>query len=161
MGICEEYSDKLSGEEFREHPDNKKKIQVRCKNIKCNNSKEKEGWFIPSHKQIKDRIKDIEEENNEIFFFCSKSCREDYVPKKSLSEKEWKIQVLKNDGYKCQLCDIRTGIDVYNIFPVDEFPHLSLEPEFGVTLCKFHRFRMKSLERLRKFKESQLTKEKK
>ncbi len=50
-------------EEMRYDPDNIdiKKIQVRCKNHNCINSKERNGWFTPNRRQIEYRIQSIEQ----------------------------------------------------------------------------------------------------
>ncbi len=52
-------------EELRYNPEkiDKNEIQVRCKNHKCKNSKEKNGWFTPIYTQLYERIRSLESKN--------------------------------------------------------------------------------------------------
>lgn len=52
--------------------------------------------------------------------------------------KKWREAVLEKDGNKCQLCDERKDLETIRLYPIDKFPHLALDPEYGVTLCKKH-----------------------
>ena len=62
-------------EEMRYNPDklDEKEIQVHCKNHKCSNSKEKNGWFTPTKIQFHDRRRALESENGNDgrYFYCS------------------------------------------------------------------------------------------
>ncbi len=66
-------------EDLRYNPDKpgEKEIQVHCKNHNCPNSKEKDGWFTPTGRQIEHRIYSIENINGNDggYFYCSEECK--------------------------------------------------------------------------------------
>lgn len=77
--IKQKYPFFLDVEEIRYNPENidKKEIQVRCKNSNCKNSKEKNGWFTPTHYQISTRIFVLKHSRGNSFFFCSNECKKE------------------------------------------------------------------------------------
>ena len=66
-------------EEIRYNPNKpgEKEIQVRCKNNKCEHSKENNGWFTPSNRQIEIRIDGFD--NNTSYFYCSDECKNECI----------------------------------------------------------------------------------
>lgn len=66
-------------EEMRYNPNKltEKEIQVHCKNNLCKYSKENEGWFTPTNRQIEQRITGLN--NNTSYFYCSEKCKEECI----------------------------------------------------------------------------------
>ena len=141
-------------EEMRYNPDNpnEKEIQVHCKNHLCENSKEKGGWFTPTASQIKNR-KDFLEHKGEdkCYFYCSQECKntcllynlhsdpykkETEVPYTQEENTIWKSMVLEQDNYECQKCGSKEDLHCHHIHPVKTHPHLVLDLDNGITLCK-------------------------
>lgn len=128
-------------------------IQVHCKNHNCPNSKEKEGWFIPTGRQIEKRLWALENKNGNdgSYFYCSDECKNkcplynlhsDPFKKAELSYTNeeyatWKQFVLEQDNHKCQKCGSKENLHCHHINPVKTHPHLSLDPMNGIVLCKF------------------------
>ena len=128
------------------------KIQVHCKNHNCINSKEKNGWFIPSYIQLYERIRAIEnpsgfEENN---FYCSSECKKECPlfkktgivlskSKESYYTQEeynlWRQEVLKRAEYKCEFCG-EEAEHCHHSRPQKLEPFFSLDPDFGIACCK-------------------------
>jgi len=53
------------------------RILVRCKNYKCVNSEENNGWFIPTYIQLYERIRNVEKGNGVgNYLYCSEECKE-------------------------------------------------------------------------------------
>jgi hypothetical protein len=77
--IKSKYQIFFNEEEMRYNPDrpDEKVIQVHCKNHKCENSKEKGGWFTPTGRQIEFRIFCLENVNGNDggYFYCSDACK--------------------------------------------------------------------------------------
>ncbi len=141
-------------EEMRYNPDKpeEKEIQVHCKNHNCENSKEKGGWFTPSRIQLGERIRQLEKDygSGGCYLYCSQHCkdvcplyglRNDPFKEKTdlpytVSENQiWRHQVLELDNYKCQYCG-KPATDIHHIKPVKTHPHLSLDPDNGISFCK-------------------------
>ncbi len=149
-------------EEMRYNPDklNKKEIQVHCKNHKCKNSKENDGWFTPTWNQFHQRKLAIEnpEGNQAGYFYCSEECKEEcplYNKKISQIIKQDKInagiikedlytseeyqtfrqEVFNRNGYYCEYCD-KKGTQVHHIQPQKLEPGFVLDPDFGVVCCE-------------------------
>jgi hypothetical protein len=143
-------------EEMRYNPDKpgEKEIQVHCKNHNCPNSKEKNGWFTPTYAQLYERMRALERpygmiENN---FYCSQECKcncslyrkRDGVMNNQYCKKLytlgeyniWRDVVLKQDNYECQKCGAKEDLHCHHIHPVKTHPHLVLDPDNGIVLCK-------------------------
>ena len=50
--------------------------------------------------------------------------------------KNWRVQVYKRDGFKCQLCKSTKRLEAHHIKRWAEFPQLRFDINNGVTLCK-------------------------
>ena len=78
--IQERYKTFTREEEMRYNPDKpeEKEIQVHCKYDKCDNSKEKGGWFTPVKSQIYERIRQLEKNdgNDGCYFYCPEGCKQ-------------------------------------------------------------------------------------
>lgn len=48
----------------------------------------------------------------------------------------WREEVLKRDGYLCQMCGKSGQMEVHHIKPKRLFPELTLDHANGITLCK-------------------------
>jgi len=141
-------------EEMRYNPvkPDEKEIQVHCKNNKCQNSKEKGGWFTPSKSQIKERIRHLENENGNggSYIYCSQKCKDECIlynlhsdpnkeTEKPYTQEEyniWKQVILEQDNYECQYCQSKKELHCHHIHPVKTHPHLALDPTNGIVLCK-------------------------
>jgi len=79
--IKKKYSIFYQVEEMRYEPGKEKErlIQVRCKNNKCKNSKELDGWFTSTNRQLEQRIAAIElpNGNDGLYFYCSEECKQE------------------------------------------------------------------------------------
>lgn len=144
-------------EEIRYNPENKKEIQVRCKNHNCPNSKEQSGWFTPSGTQLSERIRQIENEdgNGGSYFYCSNKCkntcilfnfRSDPYENKLVAYTQEEIEMWKNrvktlDNYECQICGSVDELQVHHIIPKKLQPLFALDPENGICLCKTCHFK--------------------
>jgi hypothetical protein len=141
-------------EEMQYNP--KKEIQVRCKNHKCKNSKEKNGWFIPTGRQLEHRIAALEHPrgNGGAYFYCSEKCKNECPlyglqvdPYKKIeapfSQEEYKIfrqEVLKRQiqsiGYnECEICGERSNLHIHHEKPKKIHPLFSLDPDNGLIFC--------------------------
>ena len=149
-------------EEMRYNPDKpgEKEIQVHCKNHKCKNSKENNGWFTPTRSQIFERIRHIENSNGSggSYFYCCNECknecpiynkkviqliREDQIRAGIIKEeyhtnKEYNVyreEVLKRSKYKCEYCGEKAE-HVHHSRPQKLEPFFSLDPDYGIACCK-------------------------
>lgn len=146
-------------EEFRDCPKTKR-VQTRCKNHKCKNSKELDGWFtIKNHPQFYDRMQAIEhpDGNGAHYFYCSDKCKDECplygktvtqlikqdqinaglieeLPYTSNEYETWKTTVLKLDDYKCQYCE-KPAEHVHHINPQKLEPGYILDPINGISVC--------------------------
>lgn len=147
-------------EEIREHPKTGE-LQVHCMNPNCPNSKEKDGWFIPTYTQIYERIRQLENEHgsNGSCFYCSdlckKSCRfyrkrvsqlikEDKIRAGHLEVEEfiytfeeyntWREEVLKRANYECEYCG-EPATHCHHIRPQKLEPFFALDPDWGIATC--------------------------
>jgi len=139
-------------EEMRYNPENKNEIQVRCKNHKCKNSKEKNGWFTPNGTQMVERIRQLEnpDGNEGSYFYCSTKCKEEcplynfrwsnkfHKTRYYYTLEEYKIFkefVLERDNYKCQYCG-KKAEHVHHERPQKLEPFFSLDIDLGWSVCK-------------------------
>ena len=144
-------------EEMRYNPDKtrEKEIQVRCKNHNCKNSKEKGGWFTPSHERLKDRIYAIENEkgNDGNYLYCSDECKnqcplfglnptfeinklnQNELPYTPNEYQQFREYVLERDEYKCQYCGEKAE-HVHHERPQKLEPFYSLDPDYAISVCK-------------------------
>ncbi len=136
-------------EEIREQPKTKI-IQVHCKNHKCQNSKEKGGWFTPTKSQLYERIKSIEhpDGNDGSYLYCSNKCKKECPlfnlysdPNKIIdnnyTQEEyniWRNEVLERADYKCEYCEEKAN-HVHHSRPQKLEPFFSLDPDYGVSCC--------------------------
>ncbi len=138
-------------EEVRTNPNNPKEIQVHCKNHKCENSKEKGGWFTPTYIQLYERIRQLEKDygSGGCYFYCSNECKNScplfnlksdpfYINTKPYTESEYqtfRTFVLQRDNYICQYCGEK-ATDVHHERPQKLEPFFTLDPDFTWSCCK-------------------------
>ncbi|MCK5604575.1 hypothetical protein KAR91_21990 [Candidatus Pacearchaeota archaeon] len=135
-------------EEFIEN--DKGQLLARCKNHKCKNSKEEDGWFKPTKGQIHGRIAGIYHGNDGSYLYCSDKCKQECplyrsrtdvlsTPKeKPHTDQEyriWREVILKRDNNICQICH-KSAEHVHHIEPQKLHPLLSLDPDNGLSVCK-------------------------
>ena len=142
-------------EELRYNPDKsgKKEIQVHCKNHLCENSKEKSGWFTPTKIQLSERIRNLEHPigTEGSYFYCSQKCKdicplynlrsdpykeETNLPYTQVEHDIWRSTIFEKDNNECQKCGSKENLHCHHILPVKTHPHLSLDPDNGITLCE-------------------------
>ncbi len=146
-------------EEMRYNPKNEGEIQVRCKNHKCKNSKEKGGWFTPTWIQFSERLRVINDGFDGSYFYCSEECkvqcplfnksakqlikedqiRAGIIEESLYSDKEyniWRQEVLRRDNYKCIYCDSKDKLHAHHVKPKKTDPFFVLDPENGITVCE-------------------------
>jgi len=128
-------------------------IQVRCKQCK--------KWFVPNKHALSERIGTIEglsektglmSENN---FYCSDECKQSCsvfglrsdsmilsdIPYTDNELYIWRKEVFKRqieeDRYNsCEICGETTDLHCHHEKPIKTHPHLSLDPDNGIILCK-------------------------
>ena len=71
--IQEKYPTFSKEEEMRYNSDGE--IEVHCKYNKCKNSKESDGWFIPTRRQLEARWRALENNGDGSYFYCSEECK--------------------------------------------------------------------------------------
>jgi len=138
-------------EEMRYNPDKpgKKEIQVRCKNHKCPNSKEQDGWFTPSGRQIEHRLSALDYDGS--YFYCSDECKEtcpiygrkaitliktdSNIKYTSTEYHIWQQEVLKRAEHKCEYCGEQATI-AHHSRPKKLEPFYVLDPDFGIACCE-------------------------
>lgn len=55
----------------------------------------------------------------------------------SFEMRQWRINVFKRDGFKCQVCnEIGGKLEAHHIKSFSEYPELRFEINNGITLCK-------------------------
>jgi len=137
-------------EKMRYNPDkiNEKEIQVHCKNNKCINSKEKNGWFTPTYIQLYERIRQIEKGNGGAYLYCCDECKQECplynlhtIPnnkKRSYTSNEyniWREEVLSRFEYKCEYCE-EPATDAHHSMPQKLDNILILDPDYGIACCE-------------------------
>jgi len=136
-------------EELKE--DKNKNILGHCKNHNCENSKEKNGWFILSTLQLLHRILVIYSPNGfgESNFYCSNECKyecplyrlrtdphqNNEIPYTQEEYKQFRQFVLKRDNYECQYCGEKAE-HVHHEKPQKLEPFFSLDPDFAWSCCE-------------------------
>ena len=144
-------------EELRYLPGTKV-IQVRCKNSKCNHSKDKDGWFTPTSRQLEKRIERIERQGIDgSYFYCSNICKQTcsifnkttaqlikedqiragYVEDPWYTSKEygiWKKYIFFLDNDLCVYCG-NLAEHAHHILPQKIYPNLALDPDNGIACC--------------------------
>ena len=145
-------------EELREDPISGR-IQGRCKNHNCINSKEKDGWFTLVGRQLEHRMQAIENQHNNEgnYFYCSDECKnscslygksatqlinEDKIKAGIIKELPytaseydvWRQEVLKRADYKCEFCG-EPAKHCHHSRPQKLEPFFSLDPEYGIACC--------------------------
>ena len=141
------------------------KILVHCINHNCPNSKEMDGWFIPTGCQLEERTRALNGGNDHNCFYCSDQCKrtcskydkkvsqlikEDEIaagirPEPIYDLKEyntWKKEVLRRQkedlGYnECEYCGNRNinELIVHHEKPQKTHPLLALDPDNGIIAC--------------------------
>ena len=148
-------------EPLRYNPEkpNEKEIQVRCKNHKCPNSKEKNGWFTPTRGQLHIRIYSIEKPNGNDggFFYCSDECKKcpafnmNRDPNKEIDEKKLttdaedkvfkeEVRRLQREEHNtkinfCEMCGVTTNLHIHHYKPKKTHPGMVLDPPNGIIYC--------------------------
>jgi len=138
-------------EDIRDNPDKtlgNSNIQVKCK--LCNK------WFTPTNNQLTGRIRSLEHPNGNdgSYFYCSNECKNKcplygLIPTSNTDEKLYsesqrqifRQEVLKRQfselGYnECEICGSRELLEVHHEKPQKTHPHMSLDPDNGIILCK-------------------------
>jgi len=128
-------------------------IQVHCKNHKCKNSKEQDGWFTPTSSQISERIRQLEhpEGNDGSYFYCCDECKQDCplynnkitsIYNTAVEYNAWRNEVFRRQekelGYnECEICGnaILNELIVHHEKPKKINFILSLDPDNGIILC--------------------------
>jgi len=146
-------------EEMRYDPKNPGEIQVRCKNHKCENSKEKNGWFTTTYKHIYQRIAALDvNQSGGTFLYCSNECKKECtlynvnstslvnqflrttkIPDFDYTQDEyntWRAEVLKRADYVCEYCQEEKATDCHHIKPQKLEPFFSLDPDYGLACCE-------------------------
>jgi len=141
-------------EEMRYNPDKpgEKEIQVHCKNHNCPHSKEQDGWFTPTTRQIEARISALENSGVDLlYFYCSEKCKQECPlyysrgtdPFKNIDKlytyeeyNIWKETILEQDNYECQKCGSKENLHCHHIIPIKLEPLFALDPDNGIVLCK-------------------------
>jgi hypothetical protein len=144
-------------EEMRYEPDKpkEKEIQVHCKNHECKNSKEKDGWFTPTLKQITDRKDNLENEGEDkSYFYCSQHCKDTCIlynlqsdpykennkPYTSTEKEVFDKLVLKRDKELCYYCG-EHATDVHHLRPQKLEPFFALDPDYAISCCEKHHYK--------------------
>jgi len=143
-------------EEMRYKPgfEDEKIIQVHCKNHRCKNSKEYNGWFTPSWNQFHQRKLAIENPkgNQAGYFYCCDNCKDECpLYNKKISQliikkdeeklyteieyQTWRQEVFNRNGYYCEYCD-KKGTHVHHIQPQKLEPGFVLDPDYGIVCCE-------------------------
>jgi len=136
-------------EELRENI--KGEIQAHCKNHNCENSKEKDGWFIPTTKQLQDRKNCLENEGlDRFYFYCSQHCK-DTCPLYNLHGDPYKNNgkpytsgeldvfneyILKRDNEICYYCKDHHATIVHHRRPQKLEPFFALDPDYAISVCE-------------------------
>lgn len=137
-------------EELKE--DENGNIYARCKNHNCSNSKELDGWFIPSRAQLWERIRNLEKYGEDMGnLYCSEDCknqcplygkRADTLLNQSTNNNidnseynTFRKIVLERENYTCQYCGKETNI-VHHEKPKKTHPIMVLDPDNGIACCK-------------------------
>ena len=128
-------------------------IKTKCKNSRCNK------WFEPTYAQIYERHRALNnpsgfEENN---FYCSDGCKvscylygktpeslNNYNINQIYTHEEYTqfidevlIRQFIQFGYNfCEMCERVKGLNVHHEKPKKTHPHLALDPDNGLILCK-------------------------
>jgi len=138
----------------------KKVRQVHCKNHKCQNSKEKDGWFTPTLNQLETRIWAIEKDdgNDAGFFYCCNECKQEcplfnktanqlikkdqvkagIIKETYYTHEEYQVyreEVLRRSEYKCEYCG-EAADHVHHSRPQKLESFFSLDPDYGISCCK-------------------------
>ena len=137
-------------EEMKYNPEKLKEIQVRCKNHNCPNSKEQNGWFTPTGRQLEGRISALENKGSDLnYFYCCDECKKTCPLFKSkggnhfkTTEKIYTYQeyqqfreyVLERDNYECQYCGEKAE-HVHHERPQKIEPFYSLDPDLAWSVC--------------------------
>ena len=127
------------------------KFKVRCKNHKCKNSKEKDGWFEPTYTQLGERARSLESTDGSggAYLYCSDECKQEcplfnlysdplQIQKKIYTEIEYqqfREFVLDRDKYICQYCD-KKAEHVHHERPQKLEPFFALDPDYAWSVCK-------------------------
>jgi hypothetical protein len=141
-------------EELKENE--KGEIYGHCKNHKCENSKEKGGWFTPTSNQLNDRIITIENPRGfgESNFYCSQHCKDTCLlyRKKSDPFKDnilpytyaeyltCRAVVFERENTLCEYCG-EPATDMHHIFSVKLEPFFALDPDYCVACCEKHHYK--------------------
>ncbi len=163
-GLLHKYPIFSDIENLRYNPDkpDKKEIQVHCKNHECNNSKENNGWFTPSSRQLEWRIEALEHGSGGRNFYCSDECKQqcplyranpnnyldflndnDEIPYTQSEYIIFKSEVILRQinqyNYNfCEKCEkiLTSSIYVHHEKSKKLYPIFSLDPDNGIILCQ-------------------------
>ena len=133
-------------------PLEEREIQVHCKNHECKNSKEKDGWFTPTSRQLEARISALENYGHDLsYFYCSQHCKDtcflyglqndpyeikdNKLPYTSTELDTLNQLVLKRDNELCHYCGEHATI-VHHLRPKKLEPFFALDPDYAISVCE-------------------------
>ena len=142
--------------DFREAPHEigKSLLQSKCK--KC------ENWFTLTSTEFHNRVRYLEENKDNSYFYCSDECKyscelfnlkpNHYInnlnrldnepfhktPEYGIFRKEVFNRQLIQENIQtnhCEMCNSESNLHVHHEHPVKTHPHLALDPDNGIILC--------------------------
>jgi hypothetical protein len=104
-------------------------------------------WHVPTRTSVCNRIKSMDQGKGG--FYCSNACKtmcpiykqvkytKNNRPQKYRPHQiEWAKMIITLDDNICQLCGSSNDLTAHHIKPVSSHPHLSLDKDNGIALCK-------------------------
>ncbi len=158
--LKEKYPLLVKVEELIEGPNGE--ILAHCKNSKCKNSKENDGYFEPTIYQLNWRKQGIDK-NDTYYFYCCEECKHECPlywrsastlhnlitedPEKLYNSSELSIwrkevfirQLRKNPEHienYCEICGSTENLQAHHIQPIKLYPEYALDPENGLVVCE-------------------------
>jgi len=106
--------------------------QTRCHNHNCPNSKEKDGWFIPTTRQLNERINTVEnpEGFGESHFYCSEECK-----RSCPTYRKTIAQLIKEDEIRAGIIEEETPTGELQIFQKEVLKRQ--KEELGYNECQY------------------------
>ena len=154
----ENYKFLLLTEEIKELLEEDWKVGMSIMQFRCKRCDE---WFTPTMRMIVNRNYSLKNRNDGCYFYCSNECKNscslfglrlDYFLNNLniTSELEdgfgystWRNEVLQRQSKEtelcynfCEICGTETNLHVHHEKPQKTHPHLALDPDNGIILCK-------------------------
>jgi len=134
-----------------------KDLYGRCKNHKCKNSKENDGWFKLDRGQIYNRAIAVEDGRDGCYFYCCEECKQEcplynksattlikqdqirtgHIPESYYTTEEYQTcreEVFKRDNNECLYCGGEAE-HMHHIRPQKIEPFFSLDPDYCISVC--------------------------